>query len=244
LRTACSHRENQFKVSITLITFIDAERQWSKIHLGISETEGPRAVSFCNNTIMEARVLCMPDAAEDDRFHDNPMVMGSPRIRFYTGAPVHTEDGQRIGTLCLADATSRILDADDLQIIRDIADCTEQKLTQTDRDAVYPARTDRRNPRYLAHRGRRTVLGRGRVRPGVTSQRSHPPYRRSRGCQGPNNGQRRDTRSRADQGGHAVNPDQPAVQRGSLHPQRRANHRQLQENRYGQRQIRAASPSE
>jgi diguanylate cyclase len=36
-------RRNQFKVSTTLITFIDAERQWFKTHFGISETEGPQA---------------------------------------------------------------------------------------------------------------------------------------------------------------------------------------------------------
>jgi len=131
--------KNQFKVSITLITVIDAERQWFKTHLGISGTEGPRASSFCNHTIMEARVLYMPDAAEDDRFHDNQMVTGSPRIRFYAGELVRTADGQRIGALCLADATPRILNADDLQSNRDIADCTEQELTQTDRDAVYAA---------------------------------------------------------------------------------------------------------
>ena len=130
---------NQFKVSTTLITFIDAERQWFKTHLGISETEGLRASSFCNLTITEDRVLYVPDAAEGDRFHDNPMVTGSPYIRFYAGAPIRTADGQRIGTLCLADATPRILDADDLQRIRDIADYIEQELTQTDRGAVYAA---------------------------------------------------------------------------------------------------------
>ncbi|MGB0554546.1 MAG: ATP-binding protein [Alphaproteobacteria bacterium] len=46
-------------------------------------------------------------------------------------------------------------------------------------------------------------------------------------------GQRRDTQSRPDQGGHAVNPDQPAVQHGSLHAQRRHNHRQLQKTDAG-----------
>ena len=131
--------KNQCKVSITLITFVDAERQWFKTHLGISETEGLQASSFCNHTITEDRVLYIPDAAEEDRFHDNPMVTGSPHIRFYAGAPVRTADGQRIGTLCLADATPRILDADDLKSIRNIADCIEQELTQTDRGAVYAA---------------------------------------------------------------------------------------------------------
>ena len=118
-------RRTKSKVSITLITFINAERQWFKTHLGIPETEGPRASSFCNLTITEDRVLYIPDAAEDDRFHDNPMVTGSPHIRFYAGAPILTAEGQKIGTLCLADATPRILDADDLKSIRDIADCIE-----------------------------------------------------------------------------------------------------------------------
>jgi len=131
--------KNLIKVSITLITFIDAGWQWFETHLSISEIEGLRASSFCNLTITEDRVLLILDSAEDDRFHKIPMVTGSPHIRFYAGAPISTTDGQRLGTLCLVDTMPRILDADDLQSIRDIASCIQQELTQTDGGAVYGA---------------------------------------------------------------------------------------------------------
>ena len=140
---------NQFKVPIVLITFMDGERQWFKSHLGTDETEGPRAISFCNQTIQDDRVLYVADVTRDDRFRDNPQVTGIPHIRFYAGAPVRTPDGQCIGTLCLVDFKPRTLDEDDLQSIRDLADCVEMELLRSDRAAIHAA--------HLASRARAVI---------------------------------------------------------------------------------------
>jgi GAF domain-containing protein len=68
------------------------------------------------------------DASKDIRFSDNPLVLDAPYIRFYAGAPLHTKNGQRIGTLCIIDSEARILTTQELASLRDLADCVEHEI--------------------------------------------------------------------------------------------------------------------
>src|SRR5215207_4572101 len=76
-----------FDVPISTVTMIDANRQWHKACVGVSGREDPRAVSFCSVAIQTPAPLIVPDAREDPRFADNPLVTGPPFIRFYAGQP-------------------------------------------------------------------------------------------------------------------------------------------------------------
>jgi GAF domain-containing protein len=85
------------------ITFIDESRQWFKSKYGSEASETPRDVAFCSFTIRRHGVTVVLNATEDARFRDNPLVCGSPGIRFYAGAPLRLKDCQNIGALCVVD---------------------------------------------------------------------------------------------------------------------------------------------
>lgn len=45
----------------------------------------PRDISFCAHTILQTDPLIVNDMQQDERFHDNPLVIQAPFIRFYAG---------------------------------------------------------------------------------------------------------------------------------------------------------------
>ncbi|MDD5199045.1 MAG: GAF domain-containing protein, partial [Terrimicrobiaceae bacterium] len=108
-------------VPIAAITMVDSGRQWFKSIQGMDATETSREVSFCGHTILGDGPFVVEDATQDERFADNPLVTGGPRIRFYAGHPVHSPDGQRIGALCVIDNEPRKLTRSQMDDLKDLA---------------------------------------------------------------------------------------------------------------------------
>jgi len=117
-------------VPVALVSLVDVDRQWFKSRVGLEQTQTPRDISFCGHTILQDGVFEIPDAAQDDRFHDNPLVLGEPNIRFYAGAPLLTIDGHRIGTLCVIDRRSRRLEAGQRALLQQFARLLVAQLDQ------------------------------------------------------------------------------------------------------------------
>ncbi|MGA6101722.1 ATP-binding protein [Psychrobacter pocilloporae] len=100
-----------FDVPVVTITFMDEETQYLKAACKFnSETESVRTttreVAFCNYTVLSNEVFVVPDALEDSRFRQNPLVTGLSHLRFYAGAPIILHEGNksyRLGSLCLMD---------------------------------------------------------------------------------------------------------------------------------------------
>jgi PAS domain S-box-containing protein len=94
---------------IALISLVDKDRQWFKSRVGLDATETPRDISFCGHAVAAKATLNIPDARQDPRFADNPLVASDPNIRFYAGVPLITHDNFALGTLCAIDTQTRNL---------------------------------------------------------------------------------------------------------------------------------------
>ena len=118
-----------FNVPIALVSLVDQDRQWIKSRQGLDACQTGRDISFCGHAILHDGPLEVRNATQDSRFHDNPLVVGAPFIRFYAGHPIQSPDGSRIGTLCIIDCNPRKLSEADLQALADLAAMIDRELS-------------------------------------------------------------------------------------------------------------------
>lgn len=121
-----------FSTPIALVSLVDADRQWFKSAQGLDAPETPRNISFCGHAILDDKIMVVNDAAEDQRFCDNPLVCNDPNIRFYAGYPLSAPDGSRVGTLCVIDRVPREITAEQAQLLRELGRMVEEELVDAD----------------------------------------------------------------------------------------------------------------
>ncbi|MBQ0732411.1 MAG: sensor domain-containing diguanylate cyclase [Oleispira antarctica] len=110
-----------FNVPIALVSLIDTERQWFKSNVGLDATETGRDISFCGHAILGEDVFIIENAAEDERFSDNPLVAEGPEIRFYAGAPLAMPSGNNLGTLCIISPEPRKFGPEQSILLHDLS---------------------------------------------------------------------------------------------------------------------------
>jgi GAF domain-containing protein len=111
-----------------MITLVDRDRQWFMSSVGLKLEETPRESSFCAHTVFDRATMVVSDALFDDRFAENPLVVGEPRIRFYAGAPLILSNGSCVGTLCLLDTRPHRFAAADIRLLEELRDLAVSEL--------------------------------------------------------------------------------------------------------------------
>lgn len=140
-----------FQVPVALISLIDSDRQWFKSRQGTELQQTERKIAFCSYTILGQDILEIPDAQQDTRFRDNPLVTDTPGIRFYAGAPLFTPEGFCIGTLCLIDFEPRQLTDTQRQSLLDLAGCAQSELELRRQSLLHTDIRERRLTDVLQH---------------------------------------------------------------------------------------------
>ncbi|TFD91444.1 GAF domain-containing protein [Cryobacterium serini] len=117
-----------FETESAVISVIDHDRQWHKARVGVAAPEIPRADSLCAYTITGDGPFVVEDAQKDQRFSQNPLVLGDSLIRFYAGFPIESPSGERIGSLCVFDPAPRSLAEVDQVLLRELALLVQREL--------------------------------------------------------------------------------------------------------------------
>jgi GAF domain-containing protein len=119
----------KLKVPISTVTIVDEDREWFKASQGLDSKEGKRSISFCGHALLASNIFIIEDTLKDERFKDNPMVIGEPYIRFYAGISLRDyRTHLPVGVLCVKDIKPRILTLEEINILMELANRTEKEL--------------------------------------------------------------------------------------------------------------------
>lgn len=117
---------------MAMVSLLTSKRQWFKSRLGVEVTETPREWAFCSHAILQEGLFVVEDAACDPRFHNNPLVIGEPHIRFYAAFPLLDANKVPLGTLCVLDREPRRLRDREVRSLRELATiCSEEVQRRT-----------------------------------------------------------------------------------------------------------------
>ncbi len=109
------------QVPIAVINLIDEDRQFFMSEIGLGVRETPLDVSICSHALLQKGLFVVRDTLQDERFLNNPLVIGDPHLRFYAGALLETPEGHPLGTLCVLDYRTRELSPEQKSALQTLA---------------------------------------------------------------------------------------------------------------------------
>ena len=116
-------------VPISTVTIMDKDREWYKSCQGTTKREGPRSVSFCGHAMSVNSMFVVEDTHLDERFKDNPAVIGEPYVRFYAGISLYNRNSDLpVGVFCIKDTKPRKLTREETELFLELAAVAEDEL--------------------------------------------------------------------------------------------------------------------
>ncbi len=127
-----------FDVPIAIVSLVDHDRIWFKARHGIDVQQIDRDPGLCASAILQSDPYILTDASCDPRSLANPLVAGDFGLRFYVAAPLRTQDGHNLGTLCVIDHQPRAVSSEQIIQLEALAEVVvdQMELRLAARDAV------------------------------------------------------------------------------------------------------------
>jgi len=126
-------------VPISLVTFVDSDRQFFKSSCGLpepwaSERETPLTHSFCQYIVGSGQPLLVGDARLHPILQDN-LAVPDLGVVAYAGVPLLAPDGQVLGALCAIDGNPHAWSEDEVATLHDLAEMVMLVMHQRQRTA-------------------------------------------------------------------------------------------------------------
>ncbi len=116
-------------VPMAMVSLVGKDRQFFKSKIGIQNTGMPIEESICNYAIKSADpVFIIEDTRKDPRFNSFPSVLNDPHLVYYASVSLKIKDGPAIGTLCVLDNKPKLLTAEQIKALQNLALQVEQLL--------------------------------------------------------------------------------------------------------------------
>jgi PAS domain S-box-containing protein len=107
---------------ISLISLVTENKQWFLSHHGLKERETARELALCAHAINTPdEIFIVEDATKNKHFFDNPLVTDYPKVIFYAGMPLVTENGFPLGTICVIDEEPKQLNKKQIDSLKLLA---------------------------------------------------------------------------------------------------------------------------
>jgi GAF domain-containing protein len=132
---------------ISLITLIDADRQFFKSLWGIpeplaTERETPLSHSICQHVVANNEPLIVNDTRQHPYLKDN-LAVPNFNVIAYLGMPLTTTNGIGLGSFCVIDTKPRAWSEQEIEIVRELALSTMSEIElRMDRDIQNKARDE------------------------------------------------------------------------------------------------------
>ena len=156
------------QVPMALISIVDSERIWFMSRHGLEMQEVPRDPAAGPAVFLHPTPWIVNDARLDPRTCSNPLVSGEFGLRFYAAAPLVTNDGYNLGSLCAIDNQPRQISAMNLAVLQDLAALIMHEMElrleircalKMDDTLLQRSRLEKRRAEYLAKHDALTGLG-------------------------------------------------------------------------------------
>lgn len=104
---------------VSLVSLVDADRQFFKSAAGLDLKETPLSHSFCQHVVSTGKPLVVNDARQHPLVSNNKAI-DDLGVVGYLGMPIHTSSGFNIGSLCVIDHEPRQWTQDEIEILQDL----------------------------------------------------------------------------------------------------------------------------